>query len=196
MFVVVCCLPYVSSLLPTSRPRFPNLARSFRSLARDFRFKCLCLELRVVFSNLSALDVNVIFVHVCILVLMGLLTASQPWVGLACSTCMCMQPLSIIIATLIITTLTSYHLIASSLAHISILYCSLSLSLSLPLSLASASASASALISLPSHQHINTSATHQQHISSTSAAHQHISTSAHQHDHISIISITSNWTPI
>ena len=40
------------------------------------------------FSDLSALDVNVMFVHVFILVLMGLLTALQPWVGLACSTCM------------------------------------------------------------------------------------------------------------
>ena len=34
---------------PKSRPRFPNLARGFQSLARDFRFKCLCLELRVGF---------------------------------------------------------------------------------------------------------------------------------------------------
>ena len=106
------------------------------------------------------------FVHVFILVLMGLLTALQPWVGLACSTCMCMQPLLIIITTLIITTLISYHLIASSLSLISLSSTALSLSL----------ASASASISLPSHQHINTSAAHQQHISASSRSHQH-----HQH---------------
>ena len=38
-----------------------------------------------------------------ILVLMGLLTALQPWVGLSCSTCMCMQSLLVIITTLIIS---------------------------------------------------------------------------------------------
>ena len=107
------------------------------------------------------------FVHVCILVLMGLLKALQPWVGLACSTCMCMQPWLMIITTLIITTIISYNIIESSLSHISILYCSLSLS----------------------HQHQHqyhyhhiSISTHQQHISSTSAAHQHIST------------ITSAWS--
>ena len=144
-------------------------------------------------SDLSALDVNVMFVHVFILVLMGLLTALQPWVGLACSTCMCMQPLLIIITTVIITTLISYHLIASSLSLISLSSTALSLSLS------------------HQHQHQHqyhyrhiSISTHQQHISSTSAAHQqHISTSAHQHiatsphhhGHISIISITSSWIP-
>ena len=141
------------------------------------------------FSDLSALDVNVMFVHVFILVLMGLLTALQPWVGLACSTCMCMQPLLIIITTLIITTLISYHLIASSLSLISLSSAARSLSLSLSLS--------------HQHQHQHqynyrhiSISTHQQHISRTSAAHQqHISTSAHHHDHISIISITSNWIP-
>ena len=57
----------------------------------------------MVFSDLSALDVNVMFVHVFILVLMGLLTALQPWVGLACSTCMLMQLLLLIITTSIIS---------------------------------------------------------------------------------------------
>ena len=128
------------------------------------------------FSDLSALDVNVVFVHVFILVLMGLLTALQTWVGLACSTCMCMQPLLIIIATLIITTLIPYHLITSSLSLISL--CSTALSLSLSL----ASTSASASRSLPSHQQINASAAHQQHISSISA-HRHITTSSRSHQH-------------
>ena len=134
------------------------------------------------FSDLSALDVNVMFVHVFILVLMGLLTALQPWVGLACSTCMCMQPLLIIITALIITTLISYHLIASSL--------SLSLSLiSLYIILLSLSLSLS-----HQHQHQHqyhyrhiSISTHQQHISSTSAAYQHIATSPHHH----IITVTS-----
>ena len=123
------CLP----LFPKYRPRFPHLARGFQSLARDLRVKCLCLEIMFSFffsADLSALDVNAMFVHVFILVLMGLLTALQPWVGLACSTYMCMQLLLLIITTLIITTLISSHLIASSLSLISLSSTALSLSLS------------------------------------------------------------------
>ena len=129
-------------------------------------------------SDLSALDVNVMFVHAFIQVLMGLLTAWQPWVGLVCSRYKCVQLLLLITTAFIITTLISSHLISSHpLSLISLTFTALSLSLSV------APASAWASASWPPHQHINTSATHQQHISNTSATHQqHVSnTSAHQH---------------
>ena len=176
--MLVCC----QYLFAVSFCRcFPNLARGFQSLARDFRFECLCLELRVFcFSDLSALDINVMCVHVFILVLMGSLTSLQPWVGLACSTCMRMQPLLIIMNN---TYNNNTHLISShrilSLSHLYPLLLSLSLSLSLSFSRISISIN------------IITITSAYQHISSTSAAHQqHISTSAHQH--ISTITTASS----
>ena len=126
-----------------------------------FRITSFC------FSDLSALDINFMFVHVFVLVLVGLPTALQPWVGLACSTCMCMQPLMIIITTSIITSLISYRLIASSL-FLSQLY---------PLLLSPYLSRISISIST----NITTITSTYQHISSTAAAHQHISKPAHQH---------------
>ena len=135
------------------------------------------------FSDLSALDVNVMFVHVFVLVLMGLLTALRPWVGLACSTYLCMQLCLLIMTTLIITTLISSHLIASSLS-LSYLHPRL-LSLSLSLSRISISINIIAITSAYQHIRITPASAHQ-HISTS--AHQHISTSAHQH----ISTITSH----
>ena len=171
-----CLLPYVSSLLPKSRPRFPNLARGFQSLARDFRFKCLCLELYVFIRSISFRCEC--YVCSCVYTSLDGVADSIAAMGGACLLNM------YVYATIIDYNNNTYnnntHLISShrilSLSNISIFYCSLSLSR------ISISISINIITVTSAYQHISsTSAAHQQHISSTSAAYQHISTSAHRH---------------